>query len=255
LYDLSWEHHPEDFSLATRLSFMAQARLSSRRARAVVTISEFTRSAIRETYGLPSELVMLAPPAVDPIFSPDRLMDLPRVLELLSLQTPYVIALGGAKRRGLAVAIKAWQQLGPGTGQRARPALVIVGDEVPPALPGVIHAGPLNDRDWSALLAGATAFCYPTRFEGYGMPAMEAAASGVPVVCARVGPLPEILGDAAEWCATPSPSDIGVGLWRLMHDADRRTALSMAGLQRVAAAPTWAESAEVVARAYRLAAQ
>jgi glycosyltransferase involved in cell wall biosynthesis len=251
LYDLSWEHHPEDFSVAKRMSFMMQARQSARRARAIVTISEFTRTSIVQTYRLDEQRVFLAPPAVDPIFSPARSGDVAPILERLSVVGPYVVALGGARRRGLSVAVGAWQRLA----QKDRPALVVVGPEAPPPQPGIVYAGPLADPEWSAVLAGAQAFCYPTRFEGYGMPAMEAAASGVPVVCARVGPLPEILGDAAEWCATPSVVDVGTALERVTTDSDRRLALRQAGLDRTDVAPTWAESAEEVARAYRMAAQ
>ncbi len=85
------------------------------------------------------------------------------------------------------------------------------------------------------------------------MPALEAAASGVPVVCARIGPLPEVLGDAAEWCPTPSVDDIAAGLERVVRDAGRRQSLRQAGLARAAAAPTWADCANLTVEAYRRA--
>jgi alpha-1,3-rhamnosyl/mannosyltransferase len=121
-------------------------------------------------------------------------------------------------------------------------------------LDGVVHVGRLDDDTWAAILAGATAFCYPTRYEGFGMPALEAAASGVPVVCGRIGPLPEILGDAAEWCASTEPTDIAEGLRRVLVDEGRRQALRSAGLARAATAPTWGDSATVLLDAYRKAA-
>jgi glycosyltransferase involved in cell wall biosynthesis len=170
----------------------------------------------------------------------------------LGIDGRYVVALGGAKRRGLEVAVEAWERIPIGS---ERPNLVVVGVDVPPPRVGIVHAGRLNDHDWSALLAGATAFCYPTRFEGYGMPALEAAASGVPVICARTGPLPEVLGDAAEWCASPSVNDIAQGLERVLQDEKHRNALRRAGLARAANAPTWKQSATVLLDAYRMAAQ
>jgi alpha-1,3-rhamnosyl/mannosyltransferase len=85
------------------------------------------------------------------------------------------------------------------------------------------------------------------------MPALEAAASGVPVVCARVTSLPEVLGPAAEWCATPSVDDITQGLERVLVDAGRREELKQAGLARAAGAPTWEQSATVEVAAYELA--
>ncbi|MHB1535668.1 MAG: glycosyltransferase, partial [Acidimicrobiales bacterium] len=135
------------------------------------------------------------------------------------------------------------------------PSLVVVGRE--PAArraDGVVDVGRVPDDAWSALLAGASAFCYPTRFEGFGMPALEAAASGVPVVCARVGPLPEVLGDAAEWCPSPNATDIAAGLERVLCDRDRRDWLRHAGIRQAQNAPTWSASADIVAAAYRQAA-
>jgi len=252
MYDLSWEHHPEDFSVPRRASLLTQARWSARHARAVVTVSEYTRRSLVETYGLPPERVLLAPASIDPIFSPDRIGDLPPLLERLGIDGRYVVALGGAKRRGLEVAVQAWQRLPPGN---ERPKLVVVGAEVPPPLAGIVHAGRLSDDEWPAVLAGAEAFCYPTRFEGYGMPALEAAASGVPVICARIGSLPEVLGDAAEWCTSPSVAEISQALGHVLGDDARRDSLRRAGLARAAAAPTWAHSAMVLADAYRMADQ
>ncbi|HWE67144.1 MAG TPA: glycosyltransferase family 1 protein [Acidimicrobiales bacterium] len=251
IYDLTWQHHPEDFGSATRLSFMTQARWSAHHSGAIITCSEYSRQDIVDTYQVAAERVFNVPPAVDPAFSPDRVAGAPAVLSRVGLRGPYVVAMGGAKRRGLEVAVEAWRRLPPGTD---RPSLVVLGAEVPPAEPGLVHAGRLSDDDWSAVLAGALAFCYPTRFEGYGMPALEAAASGVPVVCARIGPLPEVLGEAAEWCASPGADDIAVGLARVVADPARREQLRVAGLARAAAAPTWEQSAKVALEAYAMAA-
>ena len=250
MYDLSWEHHPEDFSLARRMSLVTQARWSARHVGAIVTCSEHARSSIIATYKIPADRVFNAPPAVDPIFNPARAAVVAPVLARLGVEGPYVTAMGGARRRGLEVAVAAWQRL-PAAG---RPSLVVVGSEAPPPVPGIVHAGRISDEEWSAVLAGAEAFCYPTRFEGYGMPALEAAASGIPVVCARVASLPEVLGSAAEWSASGSVADIGAALERVVGDPVRRAALREAGLARAAAAPTWEQSAAVQLQAYEMAA-
>jgi glycosyltransferase involved in cell wall biosynthesis len=249
MYDLTWEHHPEDFSVAHRYAFMAQARWSARHCRAVLTCSEFSRQDIIATYGVPSNRVWNVPPSLDGIFSPDRAAAAGPILDRLGVSGPYIVAMGGAKRRGLPVAIEAWRRLP----SDVRPMFVVVGSEAPTPATGVVHAGRLNDADWSAVLAGATAFCYPTRYEGYGMPALEAAVSGVPVVCAPIGPLPEVLGDAAEWCASPTAPDIAVGLARVLTDEARASGLRRAGLAQAANSPTWAESAATQLRAYELA--
>jgi alpha-1,3-rhamnosyl/mannosyltransferase len=250
IHDLTWEHHHEGMMPARRVSFLLQARASARRAKAVVTVSEFVRQDLIATYRLSPDRVLAAPPSVDPIFTPERKNDLPPILTRLKIERPYVIALGGTQRRGLEVAVEAWRRLPPGAGN---PMLVVIGSEVPPPDPGIVHAGRVDDGEWSALLAGAMAFCYPTRYEGYGMPALEAAASGVPVVCAPVASLPEVLGPAAQWCPTPTVEDIAHGLEQVLVGADRREALSQAGLERAANAPTWQQAADVEVRSYEMA--
>jgi glycosyltransferase involved in cell wall biosynthesis len=252
IHDLTWEHHYEGMTPARRLSFLLQARASARRAKVVVTVSEFVRQDLIATYKLSPDRVFAAPPSVDPIFSPQRVDDLPPILDRLRIDRPYVIALGGTQRRGLDVAVEAWRRLPASAGE---PMLVVVGAEVPPLEKGIVHAGRVDDDEWSALLAGATAFCYPTRYEGYGMPALEAAASGVPVVCASVASLPEVLGSAAQWCATPGVDDIADGLQQVLVREKVRETLRKDGLARAAAAPTWEQAARIEAGAYTLSCQ
>jgi alpha-1,3-rhamnosyl/mannosyltransferase len=252
IHDLSWEHHAEDFSPSRRTSFALQARWSARHAKVVVTVSDFIRRSILETYGLAPDKVVVAPNGVDPIFSSATAGQARPMLEALGVKRRYVVAVGGARRRGLPVAVEAWRRASqrmPGE----RFDLVVVGSEAPARREGVVHAGRVDDGTWAAILAGATAFCYPTRYEGFGMPALESAAAGVPVICAPVASLPEVLGDAAEWCASPSPADIADGLVRVLGDETRRQELSKAGRVRVAAAPTWDDAATVLADAYRRA--
>jgi glycosyltransferase involved in cell wall biosynthesis len=251
IHDLSFVHHPEDMGRGTQASFAFQARSAARRARVVITPSEHVRQSVIDTYHLNPEKVVSIPPGSDPQFSPDRRADVVPLLQRLGIDRPYVVAMGGAPRRGLEVAIAAWDSLPPGPD---RPLLVVIGAQVPPPMPGVIHAGRIEDGEWSALLAGAEVFCYPTRFEGYGMPALEAAASGVPIVCARLGPLPEVLGDAAQWCDAPTVESIREGLSSLLADPVRRAALRAAGLARAEAAPTWAQGATEELNAYQKAA-
>ncbi|MGI8751453.1 MAG: glycosyltransferase family 4 protein [Acidimicrobiales bacterium] len=248
IFDLSFEHHPEDFSAAKRALFSAQARWSARRAAMVITISDHARSAIVEAYGVDPDRVVVAPPSVDPVF-----LNAPSAHDFLAahgVKGPYLVAIGGAPRRGLRVAVAAWKRL---RADGLDVDLVVGGAEDPGRAPGLIYVGRVGDSDWAGVLKGASALCYPTRFEGYGMPALEAAACGVPVVCGRIGPLPEVLGDAAEWCDPTKPQSVADALARVVSDSGRHRDLRDAGLARAAAAPTWASSAEVVLNAYRRA--
>ncbi len=247
LHDLSWEHHPEDLSRGQRTSFRLGARRSAKTATSVVTVSEFARQSIIETYSLPPERVVKILNALDPLFGPEQAVHAPAVLERLGVVGDYVVAMGGAKRRGLGVAVGAWQALPAAD----RPTLVVIGSEVPPVEKGIVHAGRLPDDEWAALLAASMALCYPTRYEGYGMPAAEALASGVPLVCASVASLPEIVGEAAELVEVPDVEHIAAGLRRVVSDPARRADLRAAGLVQAASWPTWEDGAKLLAQVYR----
>jgi alpha-1,3-rhamnosyl/mannosyltransferase len=250
-YDLSFEHHREDFRVDKLLAWRVQARHAAREARAVVTISRFVSGDLTETYGIDPARIHLAPPSVDPVFGPERASGAEAVLDRLGAPRPYVVALGGPRRRRLDIAVEAWRRLRQAGGTWP---LVVVGRQAPATEPGVFHAGVLEDAEWAAVLAGADALCYPTRYEGFGLPALEAAASGTPVVCAPTGPLPEVLGDAAAWCADSTAESVAETLAALLGDPARHQALVDAGLRRAAAAPTWADSAAALVGAYLAAA-
>lgn len=254
IHDLAWEHHPEYYSSRLRSAALSkQARWSARHAGAVLTVSEFTRAAIIRAYGVDAASVLVAPNAVDPIFNPSQAVHAPSVLSPLGVRGPYVVALGGATRRGLPIAVEAWERATEGS--RRHPVLVTVGAEVPPPRHGVIHAGALADDAWAAVLAGAIAFCYPTRYEGFGMPALEAISCGTPVVSAPVASLPEVLGDATEWAASPTAEDMAAALKRLLENRDRRDALRTAGIERATTSLGWAECSNVILSAYQIAAK
>jgi glycosyltransferase involved in cell wall biosynthesis len=249
IHDLATRDHPEDFtgSPVKRAVWNAQLRQAARQAGAIHTVSEHIRRAVLAAYPVDPSHVVVAAPSVDPVFRPDRRDQGRALAATLGVTGDYIVAVGGARRRGLEVAVAAWAEA------RAHGAvedLVVVGNELPAPRPGLVAAGRVDDSQWADLLAGATALCYPTRYEGFGMPALEAAASGVPVVCGRVGPLPEVLGDAAEWCEGTTVGAIAAGLERLLGDPIRREQRRQAGLARAALAPTWADAAAVLIGLY-----
>ncbi len=248
-HDLAPRDHPEDFTghPVKRLVWNAQFRQAARQAGAIQTVSEYIRQAVLATYSVHPDQVVVAPNAVDPVFGPERRGPGQVRAASLGVSGPYIVAIGGARRRGLPVAVEAWAQA---RAHGATEKMVVIGSEIPAPRAGLFAAGRVPDEQWADLLAGATALCYPTRYEGFGMPALEAAASGVPVVCARTGPLPEVLGDAAEWCQAPTVTAIGAGLERLLADPARQAQRRQAGLDRAAAAPTWGDAARVLLDTY-----
>lgn len=240
LYDLTFEHHPEWFSAARRLVYRRQARQAARAAVVLLTGSEHVRGDIVATYGVVPEQVLVAPCGVDPAFR----AGLP---PLADLPERYVVALGGAVRRGLPLAVGAWESAATGL------PLLIVGPREPVPV-GVTHLGPLDDAHWARVLGNAAAFLWPTADEGFGMPGLEAAASGTPVVCAPVGALPEVLGDVPVWAAGLGVSALAAALRSATLDPAVAGTARAAGPAHCASRPTWADAAAVHAQAYRIAA-
>src|SRR5205807_5610642 len=106
------------------------------RAQVITTVSEFVKTQITEYFGTEPERVQVAPDAVDPIFSAKRADQTEPLLCRLGIRAPYVVAMGGAPRRALPVAIEAWRQASQGLDRDV--TLVVVGDRSPAAEPGVI---------------------------------------------------------------------------------------------------------------------
>ncbi len=247
IHDLSFEVHPEGFSPLKRRAFQLQARHAARAARRVIVPSVATKHEVVAHYGISDDQIFVTPWGVEPRFNRARADEAPDVCERLGIDGRYVVAMGGAPRRGLEVAVAAWRRVRHATGV----TLVVVGSERVRPEPGLVDAGAVDDDEWPALLAGADAFCYPTRYEGFGVPALESIASGTPVVCAPVGSLPEVLQDAAEWCEGPTADAIARGLRHVLTDTGHADDLRHRSLKRAAEQPSWDDAARTTLRAYR----
>ncbi len=255
IHDLSFEFAPQWFPKANRIAFQLQARHAARTARRILVHSDHVGSMVLDlygSYGVRAEQIIRARMPVNPRFSRPA-PGWEAIPERFGLRDRYVVALGGARRRRLNVAVAAWQHACQmlDTVPTDLP-LAVVGTERPPPAPGIVYLGAINDADWAAVLRGAAAFCYATAYEGYGMPATEAAASGTPIVCYRVGSLPEILGGGAAWSANHSASELGAALARVLRDEGLADSLRSTGLASVKALPAdWSGVAAATLRAYR----
>ena len=118
----------------------------------------------------------------------------------------------------------------------------------------VVCTGYISDRDRAALLTGATALAYPSLYEGFGFPVLEAFAAGIPVLTSNVASLPEVAGDAAVLVDPLDSKAIAAGLAELFGDEDLRAMLSAAGLSR-SAKFTWEATARGTAAVLHAAAQ
>lgn len=252
LHDLATQLHPEDFRGAKRVAWRLYVRSSVSRADVVTTVSRFVKGQITEYFGIDESRVLVAPDALDPIFGPDRAAGAEPLAQRLGIEPPYMVAIGGAPRRGLPVAVEAWRRVSRRL--ESPVALVIAGGFANAPEPGIVSPGFLEDEDWATLLAGAQALCYPTRYEGFGLPALEAAASGTPVVCARIASLPEVLGDAGCWAADPTAEAITDVLERVLSDREYHAERRAAGLERARQSPDFATVAHTMLEAYTRAA-
>ncbi len=251
LHDLAPQLHPVDFGPATRLAWRAAIRASVHRASAITTVSEFSKGQIVGHLGVAPEAVGVAPVALDARFDPARAAQAPGLARELGITPPYFLAVGGAPRRALPVAIAAWRRALQQSGIDAR--LAVLGETQLPDLPGLVALGSLNDDAWATLLAGAQGLCYPTRYEGFGLPALEALASGTPVVCAPVASLPEVLGEAACWVPEATPEGFAQVLARLATDRAWHDERVTAGLHRARSAAGWDQTAGALLEAYQRA--
>ncbi len=253
IYDLSFEHGSVGFRAHQRVAYRVQARWAARTAAHVLTGSRAVRSELIARYRLAPDRVTVQPSPLDPVIlqiDPDRLAGLRR---RVGVDGGYVVAVGGAERRRVDLALDAW----PAVRARVPDAtLVVIGHlDVAPLPAGVVSAGVLDDADWAAALHGADALLYPTQLEGFGYPALEAMALGTPVVCGRVGSLPEVVGDAGCWFESHEPAAVADAVIRLLTDAAYAAQLRERARERTRDATDLGELRACVIRAYDAASE
>ena len=227
--DLSWERDPSVFGFWDLLTFKIFVRRSVRRARHVFAISERTKRDLVELYRTPAAKITVTPLAPDPAFRPAQEHD--SFLLFVSAIEP---------RKQPLAAIDAANAVGR--------KLVVVGPSKDADLVaeltrrGADVRGYVPKDELVRLYQSAACLVFPSRYEGFGLPVVEAMACGTPVVAAPEPALEEVAGDAAIFT-----DDLAEGLRRALADRER---LSAAGLER-AKAFSWRETARLTADVYR----
>ena len=232
VHDLSFEREPELMGRKDRLVFKTTVRRSARRADRVIAVSARTRDDLVELYGILEETIRVIPHGVDPAFSPGG-----------AETKGYLLFVGAVQRRkDPRAALEAAREL--------QMSLVVAGPEREPALArelrrlGADLRGYVDKGELAWLYRDAACLVVPSRYEGFGLPVLEAMASGTPVVAAPDPALVEVAGDAAVY------ADQGDLSGAILHALDRREELRAAGLQR-ASRYSWAEAARRTVEVYR----
>src|SRR6266511_1540191 len=227
--DLSWERDPSVFGFWDLVTFKIFVRRAVRKAERVLAISERTKRDLIELYGTPAERVVVTPLAPDPAFVPagehDSFLLFVSAIEPRKQPLAAIDAANAVGRRLVVV--------GPPKDEELAAELRRRGADV---------RGYVPKEELVRLYQQAACLVFPSRYEGFGLPVVEAMACGTPVVAAPEPALQEVAGEAAIFT-----EDLAGGIRRALAERDR---LSAAGLER-AKAFSWRETARITADVYR----
>jgi glycosyltransferase involved in cell wall biosynthesis len=247
VHDLAFRRFPETAPHAT-LRWLGRLDRNLATAAAIIAVSESTRRDLADLYGVDPGRVDVIPNGVDlESYRPSDAGAIEAARGRFGLRGPYMLFLGGIEpRKNLPNLLAAYARLP----REERPALVVAGGWVPWNQEGrrgleaglhhlpedvrrdVVVTGYVSEEDKVALLGGALALVYPSLYEGFGFPVVEAMACGTPVLTSDVSSLPEVAGDAAELVPPRDVDAIAGGMERLVRDDGLRDRLRAAGLQR-----------------------
>lgn len=260
VHDLIFHHLPEHHKRLNRWYLNLTMPLFCRRATHLIAVSETTRRDLIAAYGLPPEKITVIREAADPRFCPQPPEAIAAVRARHGLPEQFLLYVGTIEpRKNLVRLLHVWEALYQ-TGDV--PPLVIVGRrgwlsddffaalEQSPAREGVLLTGYVSDEDLPVLYSAATAFVFPSLYEGFGLPPLEAMACGTPVLCSDASSLPEVVGDAALLFDPEEPEAIAEALRTIAKDAALRESLRAEGLRR-AAEFSWDRAARETVEVYR----
>jgi glycosyltransferase involved in cell wall biosynthesis len=269
VHDLAFKRFPETAPHATR-RWLSRLEGSLGRASQVIAVSEQTRRDLLESYpGATARLadrLTVVPLGVDTeFFRPADADHVEGVRRRFAIDGPFLLSLGGIEpRKNIPSLIRAYASLP----EDVRPTLVIAGpvapwnpegwdlvrpvlDALPPGVRGrVIVTGYVSEQEKVALLSGAEALVYPSLYEGFGLPVLEAMACDTPVLTSKVSALPDTAGGAALLIDPNDTEDIAAGMERLLTDTGLRERLRAAGTARTATF-NWDETARLTAGVLR----
>jgi glycosyltransferase involved in cell wall biosynthesis len=259
LHDLSFYLFPHLFPPARRAYLQRITRETTRRAAAVIAVSASTARDAVEILKLPPDRVRVIPNGVNPDLRPPTTEHVASLRARLGLPENYVLYLGTLEpRKNLPVLIQAYARarrsgiehtlvLAGGKGWYDDPIYAAIQESG--VAEHVLLPGYIPGDDLAALYGGAALFVYPSLYEGFGLPPLEAMACGVPVLVSNVSAVPEVVGSAGVTVNPREPEQIAAEMVALLGDQERRRLLASAGLER-AALFSWENTARRTAALY-----
>ncbi len=260
VHDLSFLRHPEFFRASNRLYLKTFVGPSSRRATAVITISDSTAREVTRLLGVPAARIFTVYPGVSTDFYPRPDCEVAQFCREMGLPARFVLYLGTLEpRKNLVRLVRAFAQI-----DLPDVHLVLAGaqgwyyDDILAevarlALENRVHMpGYVPAESLPFWYNAASVFAYPSIYEGFGIPVLEALACGVPTLTSSATSLPEAGGDATVQVSPFDEEAIATGLYRLLTDEGLREEARMKGLAH-ARRFSWAKMAKETAEVYRWA--
>jgi glycosyltransferase involved in cell wall biosynthesis len=243
VHDLAFLAYPAAFHASKRHYLTAMTHFSVHRARRVIAVSAHTRDDLIRHFGVQPERITVIPNAADERYRPADDPDaVARFKTAHNLPDRFILFVGTLEpRKNLRRLIAAFALLGSAD---ADVTLVIVGasgwltSDLAPLVQAhglsdrIVFTGYVPDDELPRWYQAATVFCYPSLYEGFGLPALEAMACGTPVVTSRTSSLPEVTGDAALLIDPTDVRDLARALQSVLADEVRRNEMSEAGIAR-----------------------
>lgn len=268
IHDLSFEHLPETFNRRSWMQLRLTVRRTARRAAHIITGSEYSRGDISRTYGIAPERITVAPDAAPAHFAPvTNETELRRIRDSYGIRENYILSLGSIQpRKNLVRLIEAYSSLRAVRPEVKLPQLVLAGkrgwldDETFRAAErhalgkDILFTGYVPEQDLVGLYSGAICFVYPSYFEGFGLPAIEAMQCGVPVIAGNRTSLPEVVADAGMLFDPFDTQALVKALTQVIDDSACRAMLRAKGLER-ARNFNWKTTAQLTLNVYQVAAK
>jgi glycosyltransferase involved in cell wall biosynthesis len=265
IHDLAFEHIPETFKRRSWMQLRLTVRRTARRASHIITVSKFSRDDIVKTYGISPEDITVTPEAASDKFAPADSSEIERVRARYKIEGEYILAVGSIQpRKNLSLLLAAYSDLLRARPQVKLPRLVLAGkrawlyEETLRSVSSfglernITFTGYVPERDLPPLYSGALCFVYPSYFEGFGLPPLEAMRCGAPVITGNRTSLPEVVGEAGLMVDPFDKDGLADAVRRVMQDAGLRQTLREKGVER-ARRFSWRETARLTLEAYERA--